>query len=283
MFFYGTNSRTSIKHRCVTHFSRRIFIDREILNPKFSIRNFQSQIRNPKSEIRICNLKSPISIRPNFAVMKPVLIYCYDAYCGWCYGFSPIIKIIAEEYKDQLEQDVLSGGMILPEKPVHIGATAGYISKAYTTVEELSGIKFGQDYLWHVFNPDQSDWYPNSEKPAIAMCIFKEYYPERVIEFASDLQYSLHYEGRDLTDNEAYRHLLEKYSIQAERFYEKLASEEYKEKAYYEFQLCKQLQVTGYPTAFIQTGELQFKMIARGYTDYETLKSRVDAVLASVE
>lgn len=169
--------------------------------------------------------------------------------------------------------------MILPEKPAHISTIAPYIQKAYKTVEELTAIEFGQDFLWHIFNYEDSDWYPNSEKPAIAMCIFKEFYPERAVEFATDLQYALNYEGRDLTDDEAYRHLLEKYSIHPEVFYERLNSEEYKEQAYYEFSLVKQLQVTGYPCVFIQTGELKFHMVARGFTDYETLKQRIDNVV----
>lgn len=210
---------------------------------------------------------------------KPVLIYCYDAYCGWCYGFSPVIKKIAETFSDRVDIDVLSGGMILPEKPVHIRVSAGYIAEAYKRVEKATGIEFGKDYLWHILNPEESDWYPNSEKPAIAMCIFKEYYPARAIEFAADLQYSLHYEGRDLTDDEAYRHLLEKYSIQPEVFYEKLKSDAYKEMAYYEFSLMQQLQVNAFPVVLIQTGETKFHMIARGYTDYDTLKERMDAVL----
>ncbi len=213
--------------------------------------------------------------------MKPALIYCYDAYCGWCYGFSPVIKKIAEEYKTILDCEVLSGGMILPEKPVHINVSAGYILKAYKNVEELTGIKFGEDYLWHIKNPEDSDWHPNSEKPAIAMCIFKEIYPDRVMEFATDLQYALHFEGRDLTDDEAYRHLLEKYSINEEMFYTKMHSDEYKEMAYYEFSLMKQLQVDGYPAVFIQTGELKFHLVARGYTDYETLKERIEKVLGT--
>ncbi len=208
-----------------------------------------------------------------------VLIYCYDAYCGWCYGFSPVIKKITEEYRDQLETEVLSGGMILPEKPTHIRTMTPYIQKAYKTVEELTGIRFGEDFHWHIFNAEDSDWYPNSEKPAIAMCIFKEFYPERAVEFAADLQHSLNYEGRDLTDNEAYRHLLEKYSIQPDIFYERLSSEEYKEQAHYEFALVKQLNVTGFPCVFIQTGEQQFHMVARGYTDYETLKERIEKLL----
>jgi putative protein-disulfide isomerase len=213
---------------------------------------------------------------------KPLLIYCYDAYCGWCYGFSPVIKRISEEYKAQLEFEVLSGGMILPEKPIHIRVTAGYISKAYKQVEETTGVKFGSDYLWHIMNPDDSDWYPDSLKPAIALCIFKEYYPDKAVEFAHQLQFSLHYEGRDLTDNEAYRHLLEAYSIQPEIFYEKLASEAYEEMARYEFSLVKQLQVTGFPCVFIQTGESKFNLVARGYTDYDTLKLRIDNTLAEL-
>ena len=208
----------------------------------------------------------------------PVLIYCYDAYCGWCYGFSPVIKKIALEFKGRLQIEVLSGGMILPEKPVHIKVSAGYIANAYKNVEELTGIEFGKDYLWHILNPEESDWYPNSEKPAIAMCIFKEYYPERAIEFAADLQYALHYEGRDLTDNEAYLHLLEKYSIQPEIFYQKLQDETYKEMAYYEFSLMKQLEVTGFPCVFIQTNDLKFTMVARGFTDFETLQKRIGNV-----
>ncbi len=211
--------------------------------------------------------------------MQSVLIYCYDAYCGWCYGFSPVIKRIAEEYKSRLHTEVLSGGMVLPETPVHISATAGYIKDAYKTVEEYTGIQFGADYLWHINNPEQSDWFPSSEMPAIAMCIFKELHPERQADFASDLQFALHYEGRDLTDKEAYRHLLEKYSLDPDDFYAKLSSGEYKEKAYYEFQLCKQLQVTGFPQVLLQESDSKFHLLAKGYTDYETLKRRVELVL----
>jgi putative protein-disulfide isomerase len=214
--------------------------------------------------------------------MNPVLFYCYDAWCGWCYGFSPVIKRLTEQHP-LLQAEVLSGGMILPEHPVPISATAGYIQKAYTVVEEHTGIKFGEDYLWHINHPELSDWYPNSEKPAIALCIFKEIYPGRQVEFAADLQYALHGEGRDLTDDEAYRHLLEKYSLQPEPFYEKLKSEEYKEQAYYEFQLCKQLQVTGYPCVLLQVSDSKFHLLARGFTDYESLATRLDNAMNDPE
>ena len=71
--------------------------------------------------------------------MKPTIFYCYDAYCGWCYGFSKVITRIAEDYKDKLDFEVLSGGMIDDQNPAHIGAMAGYISEAHKNVEQLIG------------------------------------------------------------------------------------------------------------------------------------------------
>ena len=207
------------------------------------------------------------------------IIYCYDAYCGWCYGFSEVMKKIYSQYKNKMEFEVLSGGMILPEEPVSISATAKYIEGAYKRVEEITGIKFGADYLWHIKHPEISDWFPNSEKPAIALCVFKDYYPDKQVVFAADLQYALHFEGRDLTDDEAYRLLLDKYNIPAEEFYEKLEDEEYKEQAHYEFALCKQLNVTGFPAVFIQLTDTKFYLIAEGYTDFETLNLRIENVL----
>lgn len=213
--------------------------------------------------------------------MKPLLIYCYDAYCGWCYGFSPVIKKTFEAFKDRLDFEVLSGGMIPAEHPVPIEKMAGYIAGAYKNVEEMTGIQFGEDYLWHIHNPHLSDWVMSSEKPAIALSIFKDLYPADSVLFAADLQYALHYEGRDLTDDEAYRHLLHQYHIDADDFYSKLKSEEYKQKAYYDFALCKQLKVTGYPAVLVQVSEQKFYLIAKGYTTLQEMEERIAAVLAN--
>jgi putative protein-disulfide isomerase len=211
--------------------------------------------------------------------MKPIIIYCYDAWCGWCYGFSPVIKSLHEKYKTKFDFETISGGMIPVDATQHIGKIAGYIKDAYKTVEQMTGIKFGTDFLWHINNPDLSDWHPNSEMAAIAMSILKDFNPDRSIEFAADLQFALYSEGRDLTDPEAYRHLIEKYEFDPKEFYEKLKSEEYKEKAYYDFSLIKQLNVNGFPTLFIQISESKLYMIARGYSDQKSIEKRIDDIM----
>jgi putative protein-disulfide isomerase len=183
---------------------------------------------------------------------------------------------IANDYHDHLQFEVLSGGMILPETPKPIRVMAEYFVNNCKAVTEHTGVVFGEDFLWHIKNPGLSDWFPNSEKPAMAMCVFKEYYPDKQIAFAADLQYALQFEGRDLDDNEAYRHLLEKYAIPADEFYNFLKDPAYKEKAADEFNLCKQLQVKGYPQVLLQVNESKFILLASGYTTYEVLKQRIE-------
>ncbi len=215
--------------------------------------------------------------------MKPFLIYCYDAYCGWCYGFSPVIKKIASDYKDKIDIEVLSGGMMIGENKMPIKKISSFIQHSYKKVEALSGIKFGEDFLWHINNAEKSDWVLNSEKPAIALGIFKEYYPEKQTDFASDLQYALNYQGRDLDDDEAYRHLLKQYHLPEAAFYTKLKSNEYKEKAFYEFALCKQLHVDSFPQLLLQTGENKFYQIAKGYTTYQTVNAHIENILSGTK
>jgi len=212
--------------------------------------------------------------------MRPTIIYCYDAYCGWCYGFSPVIKNLWHRYNQAFDFETLSGGMIPESATRHIGAIAPYIRDAYKTVEETTGVKFGEDFLWHINNPDKSDWFPNSEMPSIAMAIFREKFPAATVGFAADLQEALYMVGRDLTDKEAYRHLLEKYDLDADDFYKKLADPAFKEKAHYDFTLVKQLGVTGFPCVFLQLEESKLYMIARGYSDSASIEKRISNIVA---
>jgi putative protein-disulfide isomerase len=214
--------------------------------------------------------------------MDPVIFYCYDAYCNWCYAFSPIMQRVVAAYSSQVQFEVLSGGMILPEIPKPISIMAKYFLSNCKAVTETTGAVFGEDFLWHIKNPELSDWFPNSEKPAIALCVFKEYHPDKQVAFAADLQYALQFEGRDLDDNEAYRHLLEKYAIPVDEFYNLLKDPAYREKAHDEFDTCKQLHVKGYPHVLLQINESKFSLLASGYTEYEVLSERIENALRDI-
>lgn len=206
------------------------------------------------------------------------LIYCYDAYCGWCYGMSEVIKKLDQTIGHKLPIEVLSAGMLLPNEPFEIGEIAPIMLDIYPKIEASTGVKFGDDYLWHITNPDKSDWFPNSLMPAIALTIIKEHKPEKQVQFATDIEFALFSEGRDLTDPEAYRHLLEAYDISADEFYEKLHDEAYIDKAATDFGIVKQLGITSFPVLLLQINENKFYLVSKGYMDYDTIISRIDGI-----
>jgi putative protein-disulfide isomerase len=74
--------------------------------------------------------------------------------------------------------------------------------------------------------------------------------------------------------------LVEKYQLNEEDFYSKLASADYKEKAYYDFALIQQLRVNGFPSVFLQLEESKLYMIARGYSDLVSVENRINKILA---
>jgi putative protein-disulfide isomerase len=215
--------------------------------------------------------------------MKKQIIFCYDAYCGWSYAFAETILHFAEKYKDEFDVDVFSGGLILPERRKHISVLAAYFLKNNQEVNAKSGISFGTDFLWHIENPDLSDWFPDSLKPAIALAVFRELYPDRQVEFATDLSKALFAEGRDLCDNEAYRHLLEKYAIAEEKLYAALGSDTYAEAAREDFSAVKALGVSGFPSLLVQVDAKKFVRLCEGWISAEELEERMQAALASRE
>lgn len=206
------------------------------------------------------------------------LIYCFDAYCTWCYGFSPVMKKLEATIGEKLPIEVLSGGMLIADKAISIALIAPVLKNGYENVEETTGVKFGADFLWHINNTELSDWFPSSMQPAIALCIIKEMKPVVSIAFATDMEYGLYYEGRDLTDPEAYRHLLVKYEIEMEAFYDKFFDPAYEALAQKDFALVRQLGVDSYPVLLLQISDDRFYMVAKGYTAYETIIERINQI-----
>ena len=207
------------------------------------------------------------------------IIYVFDALCVWCYGFSPIVKALFETYQDKFEFEVLSGWMILRDREGSIGEVAGYINSGYKTIEDTTGIKFGKAFLTHL---EKGEMKFSSEKPSIALSVFKSFQPEKAIVFAHDLQQSIFFDGKDPNYNDLYRYLAVNFGIDPDEFERKLMLEEYQDAARYDFALAKQLEVESYPAVLLQESETKFYLLAKGYTNFETLDLSINNVMEEI-
>jgi putative protein-disulfide isomerase len=224
-------------------------------------------------------MERDVLLRQICEMEKIRFIYVYDAFCGWCYGFTPVVAALYDKYNSQFDFEVISGGMITGNRVGPIGVIAPYIKNAYKTVEETTGIKFGEGYLRNV---EEGKMILDSEKPAIALAVFRSYVPDKAVLFAHDMQNAINFDGADPNHNDMYRYIAVNHGIDPDEVQHKLLEDTFKEKAYYDFAMAKQLGVTGYPAAFLQVSEQNLYMIARGYTDLDTMETRINNVLHEV-
>ena len=205
---------------------------------------------------------------------KGKITYIYDALCGWCFGFSPVMKQIYEEYQNQFEFIVISGGLFVGQRIGPINQVAPYIKEgAYKSVEATTGVKFGQGFLNKLFG-EEEDLILDSLYPAAALYIVKEQFPEKAIEFAHILQSAVYEDGINTVDVSAYTKYAVEIGCEAADFEAKMQSEKYIAKAKVEFDFFQKLPVNGFP-ALIYTNDEKSVLLSSGYTNYEELKKRL--------
>lgn len=209
--------------------------------------------------------------------MNTTLYYIYDALCGWCYGFSPVMKQLHENYQHEIEFKVISGGMVLGERSGPIGKVAPYIKDAYKRVEEMTGVIFGEPFLNEL---DKGEMVFSSDMPSRALASFRTVYPKRQVEFAHALQSAIYSKGMAPQADSTYVYLAEEMGIADAVFFAadlrlsasaQLAENDYRE--------AQRFQANGYPTVIVEHGG-NYYLIARGYTDYASLEERLKQVLS---
>ncbi|SHN76816.1 DsbA family protein [Chitinophaga sp. CF418] len=202
------------------------------------------------------------------------LIYIYDALCGWCYGFTPVIENLLQQFGNEMEVEVLSGGMFLSANRRPASAMYSYISQAHKQVEAVTGVKFGPAFLEEYLHTDDI---MDSEKPSIALTVFKQYQPAKALSFAHDMQLALNYEGKSLNEDDTYRQLLSKYQLPVEEFLDKMKEDANRYDTVQEFKQVEQWGITGFPAAILDNGNEYF-LIAKGYTPIERLLEVIEKI-----
>ncbi len=210
---------------------------------------------------------------------KSKLFYFYDPLCGWCYGFSPVIKALEEKYSTTITFETISGGMALGERVKPLSEMHTYLRDAMPRLEEMTGVQFGEKYM-EIF--EEGSIMLNSETPCIAMTVFKSMSSKSSIKFASALQNELYYKGVNLNLAENYQSIAESFDIPWEVFKKKMQSEEYKQKTYKEFEISQQAGINGFPSVVLQI-ENQGYLIARGYRPENEMIEVIDEIIKKEE
>lgn len=209
---------------------------------------------------------------------KPRILYFFDPLCGWCYGFSPVIEKLQKHFHEDLEFDVISGGMIVGERVGPIGEVAGYIKQAYKQVESMTGVRFGEKFLNNILEEGTAIF--DSEPPSRVLTILKQHDPDRSVHFAGMIQKAIYKDGIAPTLPHVYLPYVEKEGMDPQNFLTLMNDSAIAKKTQDEFRYSGQLGISGYPTMVLQLDQ-EYHLIARGWRSFEDLKPVMERILST--
>ena len=205
------------------------------------------------------------------------IIYAYDALCGWCYGFGPVVEQLHARWHHAFPFEVMSGGMVRGAQVRPIRHMAGYIRQSAPQLARTTGVTLGKKFLDGLLT--QGNYVSNSEPPARALVAFRRYRPDQQLAFARALQQAFYGEGKDLNHDATYRALATGFGLDADKFMADLHAPATAREARAEFDRLATLGVNGFPTLLLREGGRHHEL-TRGYQSLPALEALLQAVAA---
>jgi len=207
---------------------------------------------------------------------KPTILYVYDIMCGWCYGFSPVMMKLYEEYSDTIDFETISGGMVTGDRIGPLSKMSSYIKDAYKTVEDKMGVKFGDKYINGTL--ENGDVIQTSIPGSKLMTAFKSFDTKKSVPFAHELQKAIYYHGVHPDRTEDLIANVDTFGVDKGKLLAIAKSEKVVPVMKHDFELSRRLGVTGFPTVFLfKDDEIHF--LTRGATKHDRIKERLDALI----
>ncbi|WLP59131.1 DsbA family protein [Bacillus pumilus] len=201
------------------------------------------------------------------------LIYVWDAYCGWCYGFSNSIRTLHENHPE-MSLTLVSGGLFVGERSLPIKEYP-HISEANQRISQLTGVEFGERYQKLLAN---GTFVLDSEAAAIGFSALRSVAPDRTLYLASSMQKAFYQDGKSLSDDETYQEIALAHQLDPNIVIERMKTKEVINDAYADFAKVHQLQVNGYPALLLKKGDEYFN-VGGGAMTAEKLEERLKEII----
>jgi putative protein-disulfide isomerase len=199
------------------------------------------------------------------------IIYIFDALCGWCFGFSPVMQELYKKHND-VKFTVISGGLVTGNRVGPMSNMASYIEKAIPGLENTTGVKVGEEFKKQLKLGVRIQ---NSLTPAIAFCILKEMLPDKQTPLAHAIQQAYFVKGEDLENEETYTNIAKAFFLDEVEFRRKMADPRYENMANEEFEQAKRWGITGFPAVILNRGD-SLIALSNGYTTFPELEERFE-------
>jgi len=205
---------------------------------------------------------------------EPRVVYVFDAYCGWCYGFDPAVLVFWEANRDRVAFDVVSGGLFTGARRPTLGSL-GFIREANERVSRLTGVTFGPAFDALL---DDGRLVLDSERAAAGFAALRAQAPERAVPLAAALQRRFYVDGESLSDPDTVASVARANGLDADRAVAFMTGAEGPRAAAEDFAFARALGATTFPSLLVLAGDRGVQLPAVG-TPVEALGRHLDEAL----
>ena len=205
--------------------------------------------------------------------MDREILLIVDPMCSWCWGFSPSVEAMAEEYADRAPVFPIAGGLRpLTTKPMTEAAKAE-IRHHWEDVGKASGQPFDFSFF-------ERDGFVYDTEPACrALVTVRSLKPEAALPYLASQHKAFYAENRDITDPDVLAGLAEAAGLDRGTFAGAFPSRQMIYLTASDFFRSQSMGVSGFPTTVLREGE-NLSLLSSGFMPFEDLKPRLDKWIA---
>ncbi|QYA26915.1 DsbA family protein [Gramella sp. MT6] len=183
------------------------------------------------------------------------LIYIWDGYCGWCFGFSKELTKFVKNHPE-LPVTVLPGGLFTGDKTLTISHYS-HILGANQRITQLTGVEFGEPYNRLL---EEGSFVLNSEDAARGFVALRHFTPTKQYDIANAMMKLFYQEGKSLSKPETFGEIAQNFGLDAQDVMEYYSTDKALEVAKELFNIVQETGINSYPTLLLQNGKDMIKI-----------------------
>lgn len=210
-------------------------------------------------------------------IPEEALLYVGDPMCSWCYGFMPVLEQIRSDYEKTVPVKAVMGGLRPGEAAEVLDhKMARFLKHHWEQVSSATGQPFDYSSLEIPEDSQAEDLKLYDTEPgARAVVTFREFRPEKEIDYFAALQTAYYAKAKDPTATETFTEALKGFDTDPDEFLKVFESDEIKYETSLDFQLARAVGATGFPSLVYLIHKTAYP-VCRGYLPYKELKPLIE-------
>ncbi|MGD9828844.1 MAG: DsbA family protein [Hyphomicrobiaceae bacterium] len=203
----------------------------------------------------------------------PHFLYVADPMCSWCYGFSPVIAALAQQFAGRLPVRVVMGGLRAGNTHPMRAEDKEKIRGAWTRVSAASGQPF--DFAFF----KREGFVYDTEPACRAVVTMRLRAPDKALAFLASVSRAFYAENRDVTQAGVLAEIAASHGEDAADFEQALLSAEARNTTFRDFLTAQQAGISGFPCLLVGPSNGAYALVSNGYRPLDGLPEALEAWL----